>query len=120
MWFLPGPIEEEPTVCARAKGRTPRNRSPRQRKEGRGQQCRTAGLCRRPRGALDDRLKCGSEAWLYRLALIEAAGLSCFVGDRIGWRSGSPCAWPVPETTTAAQARVGRAERRLTGGPGRR
>lgn len=34
-------------------------------------------------GALDDRLRRGPEGWRQRLALIEAADLSWFVGDRI-------------------------------------
>jgi len=71
-------------------------------------------------GALDDRLKRGPEGWRHRLALIEAADLSWFVGDRIGpdrmalWISMHLSG---VQDDTAALARVGWAVRRLTGGP---
>ncbi|NEX48479.1 helix-turn-helix domain-containing protein [Pseudotabrizicola algicola] len=72
-------------------------------------------------GALDDRLKRGPEGWRHRLALIEAADLSWFAGDRIGpdrlalWIS---MRLSGAHDDTAALARVGWAVRRLTGGPG--
>ena len=72
-------------------------------------------------GALDDRLKRGPEGWRHRLALIEAADLSWFVGDRIGpdrlalWIS---MRLSGIQDDTVALARVGWAVRRLTGGPG--
>jgi hypothetical protein len=72
-------------------------------------------------GALDDRLKRGPEGWRYRLALIEAADLSWFAGDRVGpdrlalWISMRISGL---QEDTAALARVGWAVRRLTGGPG--
>ncbi|TWI93483.1 hypothetical protein IQ03_04763 [Gemmobacter caeni] len=72
-------------------------------------------------GALDDRLKRGPEGWRHRLALIEAADLSWFTGDRIGpdrlalWISMRISGL---QDDTAALARVGWAVRRLTGGPG--
>ncbi|WP_437197720.1 hypothetical protein [Roseovarius sp. MS2] len=72
-------------------------------------------------GALDDRLKRSPEGWRHRLALIEAADLSWFVGDRIGpdrlalWISMRISGL---QDDTAALARVGWAVRRLTGGPG--
>lgn len=72
-------------------------------------------------GAMDDRLKRGPEGWRHRLALIEAADLSWFVGDRIGpdrlalWIS---LRLSGVHDDTAALARVGWAARRLTGGPG--
>ena len=72
-------------------------------------------------GALDDRLKRGPEGWRHRLALIEAADLSWFVGDRIGadrlalWIS---MRLSGVQDDTGALARVGWAVRRLTGGPG--
>ena len=71
--------------------------------------------------ALDDRLLRGPEGWRHRLALIEAADLSWFVGDRIGpdrlalWIS---MRLSGVQDDTAALARVGWAVRRLTGGPG--
>ena len=72
-------------------------------------------------GALDDRLKRGPHGWRHRLALIEAAELSWFVGDRIGadrlalWIS---LRLSGVQDETAALARVGWAARRLTSGPG--
>ncbi|ASM75487.1 MULTISPECIES: hypothetical protein [Roseobacteraceae] len=72
-------------------------------------------------GALDDRLKRSPEGWRHRLALIEAADLSWFAGDRIGpdrlalWISMRISGL---QDDTAALARVGWAVRRLTGGPG--
>jgi hypothetical protein len=71
--------------------------------------------------ALDDRLKRGPEGWKHRLALIEAADLSWFVGDRIGpdrlalWIS---MRLSGVQDDTAELARVGWAIRRLTRGPG--
>ena len=72
-------------------------------------------------GALDDRLKRSPEGWRHRLALIEAADLSWFAGDRIG--PGRLALWISMRISglqddTAALARVGWAVRRLTGGPG--
>ncbi|MBM1817917.1 hypothetical protein JQX09_22730 [Sulfitobacter pseudonitzschiae] len=72
-------------------------------------------------GALDDRLRRGPKGWRHRLALMEAADLSWFVGDRIGpdrlalWKS---MRLSGVQDDTAALARVGWAVRRLTGGPG--
>jgi hypothetical protein len=72
-------------------------------------------------GALDDRLRRGPDGWRHRLALIEAADLSWFVGDRIG--PDRLVLWIAlhlsgVQDDTAALARVGWAVRRLTGGPG--
>ncbi|KAF0137786.1 MAG: hypothetical protein FD152_175 [Xanthobacteraceae bacterium] len=72
-------------------------------------------------GALDDRLRRGPEGWRHRLALIEAADLSWFVGDRVG--QDRLALWMAlrlsgVQDDTVALARVGWAVRRLTGGPG--
>jgi hypothetical protein len=72
-------------------------------------------------GALDDRLLRGPDGWGHRLALIEAADLSWFVGDRVGpdrlvlWIS---MRLSGVQDDTGALARIGWAVRRLTGGPG--
>jgi hypothetical protein len=53
-------------------------------------------------GALDDRLRRGPEGWRHRLALIEAANLCWFAGDRIGrasWGFGFRYACPASGTT---------------------
>lgn len=71
-------------------------------------------------GALDDRLRRSPEGWRHRLALIEAADLSWFVGDRVDpdrlalWMS---MRLSGVQDDTAGLARVGWAVRRLTGGP---
>ena len=67
------------------------------------------------------RLNRGPEGWRLRLALIEAADLSWFAGDRIGpdrlalWIS---LRLSGVQDDTTALARVGWAVRRLTSGPG--
>jgi len=122
LWFLPGPIEEEPDFLP-----------PRPRAELRETEvlddwrCAEAGSAARLArvagriGALDDRLRRGPKGWRHRLALMEAADLSWFVGDRIGpdrlalWKS---MRLSGVQDDTAALARVGWAVRRLTGGPG--
>lgn len=72
-------------------------------------------------GGLDDRLRRAPEGWRHRLALIEAAELSWFVGDRVApYRLALWIALRlsgVQEDNTAL-ARVGWAVRRLSGGPG--
>ena len=72
-------------------------------------------------GALDERLLRGPEGWRHRLALIEAADLSWFVGDRI--TPDRLALWLAlrlsgVQEDTAALVRLGWAVRRLTGGPG--
>ena len=72
-------------------------------------------------GALDERLKRGPKGWRHRLALIEAADLSWFAGERVApdrlalWVS---MRLSGARDDTAALARVGWAVRRLTAGPG--
>ena len=122
LWFLPGPIEEETDDLP------PGPRAERRetaivddwRKAEASHAARLARVAGRL-GALDDRLKRGPEGWRHRLALIEAADLSWFVGDRIGqdrlvlWIS---LRLSSVQDDTAALARVGWAVRRLTAGPG--
>ncbi|RUS63616.1 hypothetical protein EGN72_03460 [Pseudorhodobacter sp. E13] len=122
LWFLPGPIEEETDDLP------PRPRAERcetailddWRKTEAGHSARLARVAGRL-GALDDRLLRGPEGWRHRLALIEAADLSWFVGDRVArdrvalWIS---MRLSGAQDDTAALSRVGWAVRRLTGGPG--
>lgn len=122
LWFLPGPIEEEPDSLPLG----PRVESCETavvddwRKAEAGNAARLARAASRL-GALDDRLKRGPHGWRHRLALIEAADLSWFVGDRISpdrlalWIS---LRLSGVQDDTAALARVGWAARRLTSGPG--
>lgn len=122
LWFLPGPIEEEPgdlppwprvEPCETAVLDEWRKAEARHA----ARLARVAGRL----GALDDRLRRRPEGWRHRLALIEAADLSWFVGDRIGpdrlalWIS---MRLSGVQDDTAALARVGWVVRRLTGRPG--
>ena len=121
-WFLPGPMEVEPDYLLPGPRAEPRETAVLDdwRKAEAGNAARLARVAGRV-GALDDRLKRGPEGWRHRLALIEAADLSWFVGDRIGpdrlalWIS---MRLSGVQDDTAALARVGWAVRRLTGGPG--
>jgi len=122
LWFLPGPMEEEPDYLPPGPRAEPREAEVLDdwRNAEAGHAARLARVAGRV-GALDDRLKRGPEGWRHRLAQIEAADLSWFAGDRIGpdrlalWISMRLCG--VHDDTTAL-ARVGWAVRRLTGGPG--
>lgn len=120
-WFLPGPIEEETDDLP------PGPRAERRetailddwRKAEAVHAARLARVAGRL-GALDDRLRRGPEGWRHRLALIESADLSWFVGDRVApdrvalWTS---LRLSGVHDDTRALARVGWAVRRLTGGP---
>lgn len=122
LWFLPGPIEEGPDDLPPGPRAEPRETALLDvwRKAEAGNAARLARVAGRL-GALDERLRRGPEGWRQRLALIEAAELSWFVGDRIGpdrlalWIS---MRLSGVQDDTAALARVGWAVRRLTGGPG--
>ncbi|KNG91972.1 hypothetical protein ATO11_19930 [Pseudaestuariivita atlantica] len=122
LWFLPGPLEEEPDDLPPG----PRAEPPETavvddwaKAEGlhAARLARVAGRL----GALDDRLLRGPEGWRHRLALIEAADLSWFAGDRVS--SDRLALWVSMRLSGAqddpnALATVGWAARRLTGGPG--
>jgi hypothetical protein len=122
LWFLPGPMEVEPDYLPpgpRAELRETAVLDDWRKAEAvnAARLARVAGRI----GALDDRLRRGPKGWRHRLALMEAADLSWFVGDRIGpdrlalWIS---MRLSGVQDNTAALARVGWAVRRLTGGPG--
>lgn len=122
LWFLPGPIEEEPDDLPPGPGAEPRETAVLDdwRKAEAGHAARLARVAG-SLGALDERLKRGPEGWRHRLALIEAADLSWFAGHRIG--SDRLALWismrlSGVQEDTSALARVGWALRRLTGGPG--
>lgn len=122
LWFLPGPMDEEPDDLLPRPRAEPRETALLDdwRKAEAGSAAHLARLASRI-GALDDRLKRGPEGWRHRLALIEAADLSWFAGDRIGpdrlalWIS---LRLSGVQDDTAALTRLGWAVRRLTGGPG--
>ena len=122
LWFLPGPMEEEPDYLPPGPRAELRETAVLDdwRKAEAGNAARLARVAGRI-GALDDRLRRGPKGWRHRLALMEAADLSWFVGDRIGpdrlalWIS---MRLSGVQDDTAALARVGWAVRRLTGGLG--
>jgi hypothetical protein len=122
LWFIPGPMEEEPDYLPPGPRADPREAEVLNdwRKAEAGHAARLARVAGRL-GALDDRLKRGPEGWRHRLTLIEAADLSWFAGDRIGpdrlalWIS---MRLSGVQDDTVALARVGWAVRRLSGGPG--
>jgi hypothetical protein len=122
LWFLPGPMDEEPDYLSPGPRAEPRETAVlddwhRAEADNAARLARVSGRI----GALDDRLKRSPEGWRHRLALMEAADLSWFVGDRISpdrlalWIS---LRLSCVEEDPAALARVGWAVRRLTGGPG--
>jgi hypothetical protein len=122
LWFLPGPMEEEPDYLPPGPRAEPRETAVLDdwRRAEAGNAARLAHVAGRI-GSLDDRLRRGPDGWRHRLALIEAADLSWFIGDRIGpdrlalWIS---MRLSGVQDDTGAFARVGWAVRRLTGGPG--
>jgi hypothetical protein len=122
LWFLPGPIEEEPDDLPPG----PRAEPPDTAviddwaKAERAHSARLAKVAGRL-GALDDRLLRGPNGWRHRLALIETADLSWLAGDRVS--SDRLALWISMRLSGAqddpeALARIGWAVRRLTGGPG--
>jgi hypothetical protein len=122
LWFLPGPSEDEPDDLPPGPRAEPSETEVLGdwRKAEAGNAARLARVTGRL-GALDDRLLRGPEGWRHRLALIEAADLSWFAGDRIGQDRLALWIWlrlSGAQDDTGALARVGWAVRRLTGGPG--
>lgn len=122
LWFLPGPIDAEPDDLLSGPMAELRETAVLEdwRNAEAGHAARLAHVAGRL-GALDERLLRGPEGWRHRLALMEAADLSWFAGDRIGpdrlalWIS---MRLSGVQDDTAALTRVGWAVRRLTGGPG--
>ena len=122
LWFLPGPLEEEPDDLPPGPRAEPPDTAVIEdwAKAESVHAARLAQVAGRL-GALDDRLLRGPEGWRHRLALIEAAHLSWFAGDRVS--SDRLALWISMRLSGAlddpnALTRVGWAVRRLTGGPG--
>lgn len=122
LWFLPGPMEDEPNYLApgiRAESAETSILANWTQAEA-VLAARLARVAARL-GALDERLRCGPEGWRHRLALIEAADLSWFAGDRVS--TDRLALWMAlrlsgAQEDTSALARVGWAVRRLSGGAG--
>ncbi|MFV1636690.1 MULTISPECIES: hypothetical protein [Phaeobacter] len=122
LWFLPGPMEEEPDYLPPGPQAEPPDAAVIDdwaKAEG-AHAARLAKVAGRL-GALDDRLLRGPNGWRHRLALIEAADLSWLAGDRVS--SDRLALWismrlSGTQDDPEALARIGWAVRRLTGGPG--
>ena len=122
LWFLPGPMEEELDYLPPSPQADQLKTSiiidwAKAEADLAVRLARVAGRL----GALDDRLLRGPEGWRHRLALIEAANLSWFVGDRVSLDQ--LALWIAlrvsgTQEDTIALSRVGWAVRRLTGGLG--
>ena len=122
LWFRPGPFEEEPDDLPPGPRAEPPDTAviddwAKAESVHAARLARVAGRL----GALDDRLGRGPEGWRHRLALIEAADLSWFAGDRVS--SDRLALWismrlSGVQDDPEALARIGWAVRRLTGGPG--
>lgn len=122
LWFLPGPLEEEPDDLPPGPRAEPSDIAVIDdwAKAEAAQAARLAKVAGRL-GALDYRLLRGPDGWRHRLALIEAADLSWLAGDRVS--SDRLALWISMRLSGAqddpnALARVGWAVRRLMGGPG--
>lgn len=122
LWFVPGPMEDG--LDDMPPGQGVERREAEVLDAWRSAEAANAARLARVAGrlgALDERLRRGPEGWRHRLALIEAADLSWFEGDRIGpdrlvlWLS---LRLSGVQDDTASLARAGWAVRRLTGGPG--
>ncbi|SCZ71990.1 HTH DNA binding domain-containing protein [Epibacterium ulvae] len=122
LWFLPAPIEEGADTLPpgpRAEQPLAQNSAAWAQAEA-GQAAHLARVAGRF-GALDDRLQRGPNGWRHRLALMEVAELSWYVGPRI-----SPdrlALWlalrlSAAQDTPQTLARMGWAVRRLTAGAG--
>ena len=121
LWFLPGPIEDEPDYLPPGPAPEPKESDvvDAWRAAEAGQAAQLARVAARL-GILDERLRRGPAGWRHRLALIEAADLSWLTQDRIGLdRLSLYMALRVSTVTDDAQAlyRIGWTVRRLTGGP---
>jgi len=121
LWFLPGPIEDEPDYLPPGPAPEPKESDvvDAWRATEAGQAAQLARVAARL-GILDERLRRGPAGWRHRLALIEAADLSWLTQDRIGLdRLSLYMALRVSTAVDDAQAlyRIGWTVRRLTGGP---
>ena len=118
LWFLPGPEEEELDDLPPGPRAEPVETSivddwTKAEAGLAARLARTAGRL----GALDERLRRGPVGWRHRLALIEAADLSWFVGDRIS--ADRLALWLAlrlsgAQDDTGTLGRIGWAVRRLT------
>ncbi len=121
LWFLPGPVEDEPDFLPPGPRAEPDETSLVDDWARAEASCAAllADVALRF-GALEDRLCRGPAGWQHRIALNEGAELSWFAGDRVG--ADRIAIWLAlrlagVQEDTEALARVGWAVRRLSGGP---
>ena len=122
LWFLPGPIEEEPDMSAPWPTAEPRGEAAvGPWLAAQATAARELAQVTWRLGMLDARLALGPAGWRHRLALMEAAELSWVAGDRLG--ADKLALWVAQRISSIqhdAQA-LGRAAwafRRLSEGPG--
>lgn len=122
LWFLPGPPDDGTDLLPPGPRAEPSELSISElwRRAEANLAARLARVAGRL-GALDQRLRRGPNGWRHRLALMEAADLSWFTGDRI--TPDRLALWLAlrlsgVQEDVDALAGVGWAVRRLTGGPG--
>ena len=86
LWFLPGPIEDDPDDLPPGPLAEPRETAVLDdwRKADAGHAALLARVARRI-GAMDERLKRGPEGWRHRLALIEAVEHLCRLLAELAW-----------------------------------
>ena len=122
LWFLPGPPVDEPDFMQPGPKTEPDEGAvlvdwAKAEAHHAAKLARAAGRL----GALDERFRRGPEGWRHRLALIEAAELSWYSGDRIS--SDRLALWAALRVSSVqedgrALIRAGWAVRRLSGGLG--
>ena len=122
LWFLAGPPEDEHDFLFPGPRAEPSETAvvAEWSKAEAGHAAKLARVAGRL-GALDERLRRGPEGWRHRLALIEAAELSWFTGDRVA--PDRLALWIALRVSSVQDdgrllARAGWAVRRLTGGVG--
>lgn len=122
LWFIPGPIEEEPAFLAPLpRAEAGEGDQVAQWEQAQSQHALLLARVAARFGALDERLRQGPKGWRQRLALVEASELSWLTGDRISVdRLGLWQAMRISsvEDDTQSLQRISWAMRRLSGGPG--
>ena len=122
LWFLPGPLEDEPDLLAPLpRGEPDEHAQIEAWEQAQGTQALHLAQVAARFGALDQRLRLAPQGWHHLLALMEASNLSWLAGGRVSVdRLGLWLAMRISasgDDTTSLQ-RAGWAFRRLSGGPG--
>lgn len=122
LWFLPGPLEDEPDLLAPLpRGEPGEHDQIETWQQAQGAQALHLAQVAARFGALDQRLRLSPAGWRHRLALMEASNLSWLAGDRVSVdRLGLWQAMHISASgdDTRSLQRAAWAFRRLSGGPG--